>query len=300
MRAMQFDAYGTPDVLRPADIDIPKAGAGQLRIKVAAVGVNPADFKWRQGMFRDMVPLQLPHVVGYDVAGSVDAVGPGLAAFRLGDRVVASVRSAYAEFAIADEKSCTLIPDGIDFAQAASLPCAALTGVQLIEEGVKPERGQTVLITGATGAVGRFALHAALALGVRVIAAVRPSYFDEARELGAHDVIGLESKVGGDISFDHVADTVGGAGVATLCRHLVPGGSIVTVSTTPIDPTGLSATPRFFAYRTDGVCLGKILSDVAAGDVAMPIARKLPLTAAAEAHRLMESGGLRGKLILEP
>ena len=101
-------------------------------------------------------------------------------------------------------------------------------------------------------------------------------------------------------SFHHVADTVGGAAVAGLCRHLAPGGSIVTVSTTPIDPIGLSATPTFFAYRTENSGLERIIEDVAAGKIEMPIARRLPLAATPEAHRLMERGGLQGKIILEP
>jgi NADPH2:quinone reductase len=299
MRVIQFDQYGPPDVLRLAEAEMPKVGAGQIRVQVVAAGVNPADFKWREGMFRDRVPLQLPHVVGYDVAGTVNSVGPGVTAFRVGDRVVASVRSGYAEFAIAEEKACALVPDGLDLATAASLPCAALTGVQMIEDGVKPRKGQTLLITGATGAVGRFAVHAALALGARVIAAVRPTYFDEARKLGAREVVTLEGDHSAAPAFDHVADTVGGPAVARFCRHLAPGGSIITVSTTPIDPAGLSATPTFFAYRTDGARLERIVKEVVAGDIAMPIARRLPLASAAEAHRLMEIGGLRGKIILE-
>jgi NADPH2:quinone reductase len=299
MRVIQFDRYGAPDVLHLAEVDAPNPGAGQIQVQVVAIGVNPADFKWRQGMFRERVPLQLPHVVGYDVAGFVNAVGPGVTSFHVRERVVASVRSAYAEFAIADEKACASVPDGLDLAIAASLPCAALTGVQMIEDAVRPRKGQAVLITGATGAVGRFAMHAALALGARVVAAVRSTYFDEALELGAHEVISLEGENSEGLSFDHVADTVGGPAVAALCRQLAQGGSIITVSTTPIDPTGLPATPTFFAYRTDGVRLGRIIEQVAAGDMTMPIALRLPLASAAEAHRLMERGGLRGKIILE-
>jgi NADPH:quinone reductase len=300
MRAVQFDEYGPPDVLRLAEVDAPHPGPGQIQVQVAAVGVNPADFKWRQGMFRERVPLQLPHVVGYDVAGTVSEVASGVTSFKVGDRVVAGVRSAYAEFAIADESACAPLPDGFDYASAASLPCAALTGVQLIEDGVRPRRGQTVLITGATGAVGRFAVRAALALGARVVAAVRRAYFDEAHKLGAHDCIELEGGSNEELSFDHIADTVGGPAVAKLCRCLAPGGSILTVSTTPIDPTGLPTTPEFFAYRLDGARLERIVNEVAAGEITTPIACRLPFASASEAHRLMESGGLRGKIILEP
>lgn len=300
MRVIQFDKYGPPDVLHLAEADTPIPGSGQLQLRVGAVGVNPADFKWREGMFRERVPLQLPHVVGYDVAGIVSAVGPGVSSIRVSDRIVASVRAGYAEFAIADEKACALVPDSLDLDAAASLPCAALTGVQMIEDAVKPRKGQSVLITGATGGVGRFALHAALALGAHVVAAVRPTYFDEARRLGADEVISLEGASGAKLSFDHVADTVGGPAVAALCRYLAQGGLIITVSTTPIDPSGLSTTPTFFAYHPDGARLGRIIKQVIAGEISMPIARRLPLASAAEAHRLMQTGGLGGKIILKP
>lgn len=300
MRVIQFDDFGPPEVLHFAEVEAPKPGPGQIQIQVAAVGVNPADFKWRQGMFREISPVKLPHVVGYDVAGTVSAVGPGAETFRLHERVVASVRSGYAEFAVAAVTACARLPEGFDFATAASLPCAALTGVQMIEDGVRPREGQRVLISGATGAVGRFAVHAAVALRATVVAAVRPTYFEEAMQLGAHEVVSLEGDGRDDRSFDHVADTVGGPAVARLCRHLSPGGSIITVSTTPIDPTGLSTTPTFFAYRTIGSRLARILEDVATGKVEMPIAQRLPMTSAAEAHRLMERGGLRGKIVLLP
>ena len=300
MRAMQFDSFGGPEVLYLAQIDAPMPAAGQIQIQVAATGVNPADCKWRQGMFRDRSPVRLPHVVGYDVAGMVSAVGPGVTGLQAKDCVVASVRAGYAEFAVANVAACARLPAGFDFVTAASLPCAALTGMQMIEDGVRPQKGQAVLITGATGAVGRFAVHAAAAMGARVIAAVRYPYFEEARQLGAHEVIELDGGRRQFNSFDHVADTVGGPSVAELCRHLAPGGSIITVSTTPIDATGLSAQPTFFAYRTEGARLAQILEEVAAGKMHMPIAKRLPLTSAAEAHRLMERGGLRGKIVLEP
>jgi NADPH:quinone reductase len=296
---MQFDQYGDADVLHPGNLATPDVVTGWLRIKVAAVGVNPADFKWRQGMFRDMVPLKFPHVVGYDVAGVVEAVGAAVTAFRVGDRIVASVRGAYAEFAVADEKACAQLPAALDFATGASLPCAGLTGVQLIEAGIRPARDQTVLITGATGAVGRFAVHAALGLGAHVLAAVRPAYFDAARELGVHGVLNLGATGADAAAVGLVADTVGGPEVANLCRKVAPGSTILTVSTTPIDPAGLAVKPAFFPYHPDGARLARLLAAVAAGNVAMPIARRLPLAAAAEAHRLLENGGLKGKIILE-
>jgi NADPH:quinone reductase-like Zn-dependent oxidoreductase len=271
-----------------------------VQLRVAAAGVNPADFKWRAGMLHQLSPLSFPHVVGYDVAGVVTAVGPGVTRFKPGDRIVATVRAGYAETAVAEESVCAPLPEAFDFVQAAALPCAALTGVQMVEDGVRPKSGETVLVTGATGGCGRFAVNAAVALGANVVAAVRPAYFDEARQLGARDVFSLDEGDGGRFSFDHVADTVGGPAVARLCRRTAPGGAIVTVSTTPIDGEGLPGPVKFFAYKPDGARLAKIVDSVARGAITMPVARRLPFSSAAEAHRLMEAGGLAGKIVLEP
>ena len=300
MWVVQFDEYGPPEVLHLATMETPMAGAAQVQIRVAAAGANPVDFKLRSGSIQQWKPVSLPHVVGLDVAGTVTAIGPDVTRFKTGDRVVASVASgAYAEFAVADETACAHLPVGFDFGQAAALPCAALTGVQLIEEGVRPKKGQTVLITGATGSVGRFSVMAAVALGAHVVAAVRPSYFDEARKLGAKEVVSLEGDDIRELSFDYVADTVGGPAVASLCRYVAPGRPIITVTSIPIDPELLPMPPKLFRFHADGARLARLVEDVAHGVITMPIANRLPFTAAAEAHRLMEAGGAGGKIILQ-
>jgi NADPH2:quinone reductase len=304
MRVMQFAQYGPPEVLQPAEIKTPSPAAGQILVRIAAIGVNPADYKWRAGMFRDYVPVPLPHVVGYDVAGTVEALGSGVDRFAVGDRVVVLLdpaeKGGYAEFVVRDASVCAKIPDGLDLAIAACLPTPGLTGVQMIEEHIQPQPGETVLITGATGAVGRFALHAALGLGIEVIAAVRELQKAEAIRLGATRVVVLGGGIANDLSFDHVADTVGGAEVAALCRRLKAGGKIITAATTPIDPAGLAATPTFMAIHPDAARLAKLAIDAAAGRIEVPIARRMPLTEAAEAHHLIEAGGLGGKIVLIP
>ena len=300
MQVIQFDEYGPPEVMHLAEVATPDAGPGQVQIRVRATGVNPADCKWRAGLLHEMAPLTFPHVVGYDVAGEVTAIGSDVSRFKVGDRVVATVAGGYAEVAIADEDGCALLPDGQGFDQAAALPCPALTGVQLIEDGNRPRSGETVLVIGATGGVGRFAMNAAIALGARVVAAVRPAYIAEARSLGADEVISLDDEVDENRSFDHVADTVGGDVAAKLCRFVSPNGTIMTVATLPIDPDGLPVAVEFFAYRSDGARLARIAQSVADGSIAMPVARCLRLSDAAEAHRLVEAGGTGGRIILQP
>lgn len=304
MKVIQFTEYGDAAVLHAAEVPMPEPGADDVRLRVRAAAVNPADGKWRQGMFQTFAPVPFPHVVGYDVAGTVDAVGAAVAGFAPGYRVFAMLnpftKGGYAEYAIVPAGSLVGIPDGVDFATAAAIPTAGLTGVQMAEEHANAKDGQVILITGATGAVGRFALQAALSRGARVVAAVRGSQVEEARALGAQEVVVLGRGDWTGPAFDQVIDTVGGAAVAELCRSLAPGGGIFTAATTPIDPDGLASAPVFVTVHNDPGRLARLIHDVAGGASRVPIALRLPLDRAQEAQTLVETGGTGGKIILEP
>ena len=307
MRVMQFDKYGPPEVFYAADVDRPQPGAGEVLIELKAIGTNPADTYGRFGKYASRGAVKFPRVVGLDGAGIVAAVGDGVTEFRVGDRVVASTKTgSYATYALALTKSTAKLPDGFDFEMAAALPCAGLTGVQLVEEGLpKLKSGQTVMITGATGSVGRFAVYAARAKGAKVVAAVRAAYIDEAKALGAEKAIATDTDLPAGLRVDHVADTIGGKVAAKLCQALAPGGTIITSVTAPdgsagIDAAGLPSPPVHLQYHHDGKRFAQIIADVKAGKVSMPIAQKLPLKDAAEAHRLLEKGGNSGKIILIP
>lgn len=303
MRAIVFDQYGGPDVLKLVHVPEPEIAAGQLLLKIAAAAVNPADHKWRSGMFASLVPIPLPHILGYDVAGTVLAVGPGVTGFAPGDRVAALLnpvtKGGYAEQVVLEADSAAKLPDGLDFARAAAVPCAMLTGAQVIDEALQPTAGQTVLITGATGSVGTAGLLTALQRGAKVVAAVRAKHKAAALALGASAVVILGEEDWQGAPFDAVFDTVGSPAVAQLCRHLRPGGRICTAATTPIDPAGLPATPEFIAVHPDGQRLAGLLAQVATGKIPVQIAHRLPIEKAAEAHRLVEAGGLSGKVVLE-
>lgn len=302
MKVVEFSRYGGPDVLEVADASLPCPGPRDVRIKVVAAGVNPADYKWRKGMFSEMAPISFPHILGYDVAGIIDALGDQVAEFQLGQRVVAMLdpfnKGGYAEYAVADAGAVAKVPDMLDLDRAAALPTPGLTGTQLISEHVRPSPGQTVLITGAVGAVGRFAMHQALQSGARVIAAVREDQLDTALELGAAHAIVLGAKT--SIAFDHVADTVGGEDVAALCCGLSATARIMTVATARISPDGLAATPTFVAVHADGAGLATTCQLVAEGVVAITPVQTMPLAQAAAAHRLLEAGSLRTKIVLHP
>jgi NADPH2:quinone reductase len=300
MKAVLFDRYGGPEVLRLAEAPAPLPLPGEMLIRVRATGVNPADGKWRSGMFDAIAPIGFPHVGGYDVAGEV-LEGDGLPA---GTRVVAMVDSfragAYAEMTVATADRVAILPDPLDFATGAALPTPGLTGVQLIEEALDVQPGQRVLVTGATGAVGRFAVHAAKARGAIVIAAVRAAARETALKMGVDEVIILD---GGDYAgapFDRIADTIGGGVVAPLCRRAASGAIIRTAATQPIPADGVPVEISFFMVHPDAARLERIARAVAAGEIAVAIADRLPLGQAADAQRRVDAGSTGGKIVLEP
>lgn len=300
MRAITINGYGGVDVLALADLPLPEIEPGELLIAVVATAVNPADGKWRSGMFASFAPLPFPHVLGYDVAGIVEA-GEGLAP---GTRVVAMLdtfsKGGYAQYAKAKIAQVAVIPDALSFETAAAIPTAALTGLQMVEKALDLKPGQHVLITGAVGAVGHVALHAAKTRGAIVTAGVRAAQAGDARDRGADDVVIVGGEDWEGAPFDHVIDTLGGEDVARLCLHLRPGGRIITAATTTIPAEGLTTTPEFFAVAPDGADLARLVELVATGALSMPVAQVLPLEQAAQAQALVDAGGTGGKIILRP
>lgn len=297
MKAVGLNRYGGPQVLEPMDLATPEPAAGEMLIRVAAIGVNPADGKWRQGMFAAILPVAFPYVPGYDVAGFVEKGGdlpPGTRVMAMLDNLKGG---AYAEFAVAAVNTVVVIPDDLDFVAAAALPCPGLTGVQLIDEDVRPLTGETIVITGATGAVGRFALHAAKRKGAIVVAAVREAHRQAALDLGADSAIPLD-RADLAIESDHLVDTVGGSLIVPWALKVRPGGKFQTVSTDPIPTEDLSTMPAFSRVHADKACLAQIAKDVAAGLISSPQVRTMPLAQAAQAHDIMEKGACGGKIVL--
>jgi NADPH:quinone reductase-like Zn-dependent oxidoreductase len=266
MRVVQCNEYGGPDVLHLAERPVPPIAPGKIRIRVHAAAVNPADVKLRQGMFDSVAPLKFPQVLGYDVAGIIDGLGDNVSGFFAGERVFAMLdmlqRGAYAEYVLVPAADVVLIPEPLDFATAVAIPTGGLTGVQMIEDYAQPRPGDSVLITGATGSVGRFAMFAARKHGAHIIAAVRQNQQDEARALGANEVLILGTAWHGS-EFKYVIDTVGGDAVAALCRHLRADGGIFTAATTPINPAGLVSAPVFVVVHNDPAKLRELAGAVA-------------------------------------
>lgn len=297
MKAILIHDCGEADVLCLGEAPMPVAGPGEILIKVAAVAVNPADWKWRSGMFGAKTLFRFPHILGYDIAGTVVS-GGGLAE---GTRVLGILdpvgQGGYAEYVVCRSDRVGLLSDSLDFARAAAIPTAGLTGVQLVETSLNVKPSTRLLVTGATGAVGRFAVHAAKARGAFVVGAVRKGARAEAKAVGVDEVIDFDQDAA---PVDMVADTVGGAHAAALFRRIAAHATIHTVATDPIPAQGLASAPSFYAVQPDSARLTELARLVANSQMAVPIAHTLPFSKAAEAHRIGECGGVGSKLILVP
>jgi NADPH:quinone reductase-like Zn-dependent oxidoreductase len=300
MKAVVLHEYGGPDKLKYEDVPDPVEGEGQLLVRNAATSVNPIDRKLRSGALKAYIPLELPTILGRDIAGIVRAVGPGVEGFVPGDKVIALGNKAYAELVVVTAKDAAHLPEGMDLVKAAALPLVSLTGEQLITRGTKIQKGQTVVVSGAVGGVGRAAVWTAKKAGAVVIAGVKKSQLKQAEALRADQVLALDdadamSKLG---FVDAVADTVGGSTAEILLTKVKPGGVFASVLGAPANAKmNPSVKVEPIQAKPDGTMLRTLAEDAAAGRLVIPIDRMLPLAEAAAAHAIAEKGGI-GKVLL--
>jgi NADPH:quinone reductase-like Zn-dependent oxidoreductase len=300
MKAVVLTDYGDVDKLELRDVPDPRAAQGELVVRMAGASINPIDWKMRSGAAKARFPLQLPAILGRDVAGEVVEVGAGVDGFAVGDRVLGLVWRGYAERVAAPVDAWAKLPAGLDVVDAGALPLILLTGVQLAEEAVRPARGSTVLVTGAVGSVGRAALFAARAAGANVWAGVRASQRDEAAKLGASGVVALDDAA--DLrklpQLDAIANTVDGETVARLYEKLKPGGVIGSVLGEPPGAKERGFAVHAFTAHPSPPTLSKYATLVAKGELVIPIAKRFPLARAAEAQRFAEKEHPPGKVVL--
>jgi NADPH:quinone reductase-like Zn-dependent oxidoreductase len=299
MRAAVLTRYGDVDGLEVRDVAEPRVGPGKLKVRIAASSLNPIDVKLVGGTLRQVFPLELPAVLGFDAAGEVVELGSGVSGFRVGDQVLGQIRHGQAELALATPEQIAKVPPGLAVVDAAALPVVALTGTQLLEEAVAPAPGDLVLVTGALGAVGRYAVHAALQRKVQVIAGVRRRQLGEAAGLGAERVVALDDPdaVAALPPLQGLADTVGGETVAALLPKLAPGGRLGSVVGEPAGAKERGIQVRAMQTHADPARLEKLAQEVASGKVVVPIAARFPLAQVREAF-LAVRGGAGGKVLL--
>ncbi len=300
MKAIVLHEYGGPNKLKYEDVPDPVAGEGHALVRMAASSVNPIDYKMRSGAAKDRFPLELPAILGRDISGMVREVGKGVNRFKPGDKVMALGNKAYAELAVVAAKDLALVPEKLDLVKAGALPLVTQTGEQLITRGTKIQSGQTVLVSGAVGSVGRSAVWTAKKAGAVVIAGVRKSQLKEAAALGADQVLALDDagtmeKLG---FVDAVADMVGGETAQALLGKVKQGGVFASVLGVPGNAK-MHPTVKIEAIQTvpDAGTLRTMAEDVAAERLVIPIDRMVSLAEAGEAQAAAEKGA-KGKILL--
>ncbi|EMD24854.1 NADP-dependent oxidoreductase [Amycolatopsis azurea] len=293
MRAITITQYGDTDVLRSAEVPAPEPGPGQVRVAVKAAGVNPIDWKIRSGAMEEVYPVEFPHVLGHEFAGVVDAVGEG-AVFAVGDEVFGwADTGAYAEYALAT--TIARKPAGLSWAEAASLPVAGETALRVLGElEVKP--GETLVIHGASGQVGRIATQAAVELGATVVGLAGASSLDEVKELGGVPVQygdGWVSRVraaapdGVDAVFDAAGFGVLGDSVALLGSP----DRLITIA----DPAAYAQGLKFSA---GGEQTPAVLEGLVSRELKLKLGTAYAPDDVAEAHRESATGHAGGKITL--
>jgi NADPH:quinone reductase-like Zn-dependent oxidoreductase len=301
MKAVVLKGFGGVDQLELQEVDDPQAGPGEVLVRVHAASVNPVDWKIRSGAMKGFIDVELPAILGRDLAGEVARTGDGVIGFAPGQRVMGLANGTYAEFTTVKADVLALIPDKLSYEQAAALPLVLLTGAQLIERGIKIGPGQTVLVLGAVGSVGRTAVHVALSHGARVIAGVRGARVEEAKSLGVERVVATDDPKGLDLLHDlgAVADTIGGPVGARALRTLRPGGVFGTVVGPPADAKKYEVRVAAISSVPDASRLYELADEVARGVFSIPVAKVLPLEQVREAHSEAESGKVSGKIVLK-
>src|SRR3984957_6697646 len=184
MKAIVVHQYGGPEVLKFEDYPDPVPGSGEVLVRVAAASVNPIDYKRRAGLTKDFYPMKFPGLIGVDMAGTVVKMGPGVEGFSVGDRVFAMADNTYAELCVIKAAVLAKVPTGLDLIRAAALPLATTTGNQL-SSATAVKAGQTVMVVGAAGSVGRSAVFTAKERGTRVIAGILKRQMEEEKTIGA-------------------------------------------------------------------------------------------------------------------
>ncbi|MBR1221297.1 NADP-dependent oxidoreductase [Bradyrhizobium sp. U87765 SZCCT0131] len=331
MRAYVLERYGGPDGARLTDMPAPVPGPRDLLVEVRAAGLNPVDFKFREGKLRAILRPRLPFVLGNELAGEVIAVGRDVTRFRVGDRIFARVAKdragAFAQQACVDEAHAAAMPGNLDFATAAAVPLAALTALQALRDELGIRAGQSVFISGGAGGVGTFAIQIAKWLGARVTTTASKRGEILVRSLGCDEVIDYTTQ---DItrlgrSFDAGFDLVGGATLTQMFDIMKPGAKIVSVAAMPEPQTaikdlggrrGLAAlfwaislgirararragvTYRYLFMHPSGRDLDQLSGLIADGKLKVIVDKTYPFEAIAEAMAYVESGRAKGKVVV--
>ncbi len=306
MKAVCIYRYGGPGVLVYEDAPRPHPDNGEVLIRVHAAGINPVDWKIREGHLKEMLHHTLPLVLGWDVSGVVETLGPGVHRFKVGDEVFSRPDilrdGAYAEFIVVKESDLALKPVSIDHLHAAVLPLAGLTAWQTLFDAASLSSGQRVLIHAAAGGVGHIAVQLAKWKGAHVIGTAAARNHDFLRQLGVDQVIDYDTERFEEIvqPVDVVLDTMGGEIQARSWKVVKPGGILVSVVNPPSAELAAARGARraFVFTQPNAAQLAELAALVDAEKLKAIVETTLALSDATRGHELSERGHQRGKIVL--
>jgi NADPH:quinone reductase-like Zn-dependent oxidoreductase len=303
MKAIRIHQFGDANTLKLEDAPNISIVDDQLLVRVRAAGVNPIDWKIRQGYMKDVMPTQFPLTIGQDFAGEVVDKGKSITQFTKGDRVFGFAEGSYAEYAAAQASRVAKIPGGMDFATAAALPTAGLTALQIIRDFVGAKPGMTILIHGAAGGVGSFASQIAKNSGARVIGTATGSDIEYLKSIGVDEVIDYKRERFEDNvrNMDAVVDLVGGDTNARSYGVVKRGGVLVSTVQPPDEAAAQRAGIRaqHIVMKRSSADLFELAQLVAKGAVKPRMDKTMSLGEAKEAQQLSETGKTDGKVILK-
>lgn len=307
MRAVVLHTFGEAGAMSLDRVAIPQPAAGEVRIRVVAAGVNPIDWKIRTVSRYNSRPL--PRILGFDVSGTIDAVGSGVTTWKIGDEVIAALQSAvqggYAEYTVVSTDSVAAKPKSLSFEEAAGLPTAVTTVWPFLLDAGQLKSGQRLLIQGAAGGVGSVAVQVAHARGAHVIGTASAANHDYLRSIGADEVIDYRTEKFEDKAknVDIVFDTVGGETLERSYAVVRPGGTLIAIAGRVSAEKCQAAGILCPTATREGKSPGKMLAEAAAladaGKLKVNVERVFPLEEAFAAQELNRAGHTRGKIILK-
>lgn len=304
MKAIRISQFGGPEIMSLQDVDTPEPEAGEVLVKVIAAGINPVDYKIREGQYPQVTSDKLPLTLGREVAGIVSQVAAGVTQYREGDRVFAMIGAdgGYAEYARVPTAHLARIPQTMSWTQAAGLPLAGHTAWQALVEHGSIEQGHKVLIHGGTGGVGHLAVQFARVKGAEVYATASAQSLAFLKSLGVDRAIDYEAERFEDIckEFDLVIDTIGGETQSRSWQVLGDGGRLVSTLEMPdaSHPQAKGKTGMRFTAEPRGQELASIAGLIEAGEVSVVIAKSFNLGEAATALDYLANEHVQGKVVL--
>ena len=309
MQAVRFHEFGAPDVLRVEDVAQPVPGAGQVRVRVAATSFNGVDATIRAGAMQGPIPVVLPHTPGIDVSGTVDALGQGVTGLQVGDAVVGflpmDADGAAAEYVLAPAEVLTAAPSTVPLADAAALPSVGLTAWQALFDHGGLTAGQRVLVNGAGGAVGGYAVQLARSAGAHVVATASPSSLARVRTDGADEVVDhtttdVLTAVTEPVDLVLNLAPVAPEQLAALAGLVRDGGTVVNTTVwmpAPSDEArGVRGIDLF--VRSDAAQLAELVTRVDRGELRVDVAERVPLADLPALHARAAAGALPGKVVV--